>query len=457
MKMQTGKEKNYFGRSSGMVQYYAASTHSSLKDRVSPKVHPFTAQWRVFPEISKKKCIFSRKGSCFFQFFDYNKFNVQFKELFMRGVSLKDIAEKCNVSMQAVSLALKPDGYAHGTTKVSEKTKALVRQVAREMGYQSNIMAVALRGGMSRSIGIVQPSFIIAPNTELLNCVVRTLNAEGFETFITSMPLQSTEKDPDTLIRQFSSRCVDGIIFLRCDNVRLSKSYDLPILITGDHGPYGINIRRGTEILAEHLITVHGHRRIGLVGALAPDDPKLAGYKAKLTEHEIRPSADWIIHVLKNPASMRQLRDAVIKEKLTAFLCTNDFIAARLSRYLQRHGIRIPEDIAVTGFDGMSFTKFTSPTITTVIQPMEHFGKLVARIMIDKIIHGKGFPREQILLEPKLRIGQSCGCAVQEENYLTWINTFQTIEEDEETVYLYDTTPLPEQLQEDLSYEEYHK
>lgn len=375
----------------------------------------------------------------------------------MRGVSLKDIAEKCNVSMQAVSLALKPDGYAHGTTKVSEKTKALVRQVAREMGYQSNIMAVALRGGMSRSIGIVQPSFIIAPNTELLNCVVRTLNAEGFETFITSMPLQSTEKDPDTLIRQFSSRCVDGIIFLRCDNVRLSKSYDLPILITGDHGPYGINIRRGTEILAEHLITVHGHRRIGLVGALAPDDPKLAGYKAKLTEHEIRPSADWIIHVLKNPASMRQLRDAVIKEKLTAFLCTNDFIAARLSRYLQRHGIRIPEDIAVTGFDGMSFTKFTSPTITTVIQPMEHFGKLVARIMIDKIIHGKGFPREQILLEPKLRIGQSCGCAVQEENYLTWINTFQTIEEDEETVYLYDTTPLPEQLQEDLSYEEYHK
>lgn len=375
----------------------------------------------------------------------------------MRGVSLKDIAEKCNVSMQAVSLALKPDGYAHGTTKVSEKTKALVRQVAREMGYQSNIMAVALRGGMSRSIGIVQPSFIIAPNTELLNCVVRTLNTEGFETFITSMPLQSTEKDPDTLIRQFSSRCVDGIIFLRCDNVRLSKSYDLPILIIGDHGPYGINIRRGTEILAEHLITVHGHRRIGLVGALAPDDPKLAGYKAKLTEHEIRPSADWIIHVLKNPASMRQLRDAVIKEKLTAFLCTNDFIAARLSRYLQRHGIRIPEDIAVTGFDGMSFTKFTSPTITTVIQPMEHFGKLVARIMIDKIIHGKGFPREQILLEPKLRIGQSCGCAVQEENYLTWINTFQTIEEDEETVYLYDTTPLPEQLQEDLSYEEYHK
>ena len=77
--------------------------------------------------------------------------------------------------------------------------------------------------------------------------------------------------------------------------------------------------------------------------------------------------------------------------------------------------------------------------------------------MIDKIIHGKDFPREQILLEPKLRIGQSCGCAVQEENYLTWLNTFQTIEEDEETAHFYDTTPLPEQLQEDLSYEEYHK
>ena len=375
----------------------------------------------------------------------------------MRGVSLKDIAEKCNVSMQAVSLALKPDGYSHGTTKVSEKTKALVRQVAREMGYQSNIMAVALRGGMSRSIGIVQPSFMIAPNTELLNCVVRTLNAEGFETFITSMPMQKAKKDQDALIRQFSSRCADGIIFLRCDNARLSKSYDLPILMTGDHGPYGINIRRGAEMLAEHLITVHGHRRNGLIGALAPNDPKLAGYKAKLAEYGIKSAESWMIHVLKNPDSMRRLRDAVIKEKLTAFLCTNDFIAARLSRYLQRHGIRIPEDIAVTGFDGMSFTKFTSPAITTVIQPMEHFGKLVARIMIDKIIHGKDFPREQILLEPKLRIARSCGCTVQEENYLTWINTFQTIEEDEETVHLYDTTPLPEQLQEDLSYEEYRR
>lgn len=68
MKMQTGKEKNYFGRSSDMIQYYAASTHSSLKDRVSPKVHPFTAQWRVFPEISKKNVFFQEKALVFSNF-----------------------------------------------------------------------------------------------------------------------------------------------------------------------------------------------------------------------------------------------------------------------------------------------------------------------------------------------------------------------------------------------------
>lgn len=370
----------------------------------------------------------------------------------MRNVSLKDIAEKCHVSVQAVSLALKPDGYAHGTTKVSEKTKALVRRVAGELGYQSNIMAVTLRGGMSRSIGIVQPSFMSAPTMELLTCVVRILNANGFETFITSMPLENTKKDFEALVKQFSARCVDGILFLRCRVFNLPESNNIPILCSDEtDGLLGINIRGGTEMLLEHLITVHGHRRIALIGSIMPD--RLAGYRSKLAEHGIHPSDSWIVSVLKNPDSMLQLRDAVIRERITAFACTNDFVAARLSHYLQRHGVRVPEDIAITGFDGMSFTKFTSPTITTAILPMEQLGTRLAEMMIDKVLHGKEFPATKILLEPHLRIGHSCGCSAPEENYLFWINTFQTIEEDEKTVLLYDNTPLPDALKEDLSYE----
>ena len=370
----------------------------------------------------------------------------------MRNVSLKDIAEKCHISVQAVSLALKPDGYAHGTTKVSEKTKALVRRVAGELGYQSNIMAVTLRGGMSRSIGIVHPNFMIAPTMQLLNCIVRILNANGFETFITSMLPENTRKDSEALVKQFAARCVDGILFLRCHAFDLPETSDIPILCAAEtNGSHGINIRGGMEMLLEHLITIHGHRRIGLIGSIMPD--RLAGYRSKLAEHGIRPSDSWIISVLKNPDSMRQLREAVIGERLTAFACTNDFVAARLSHYLQRHGVRVPEDVAITGFDGMSFTKFTSPTITTAIQPMEQLGTRLAGMMIDKVLHGKAFPAEKILLEPRLRIGQSCGCSAPEENYLFWINTFQTIEEDEVTVLLYDTAQPPESLKEDLSYE----
>ena len=99
---------------------------------------------------------------------------------------------------------------------------------------------------------------------------------------------------------------------------------------------------------------------------------------------------------------------------MTAFICTNDYIAARLSRLLQNHGIRVPEDAAVTGFDGMAFTEYTTPTITTIrADPAE-----IAEAAVDLLLARMKDPDlpASIRMPVHFHCGESCGCKVRPDD-----------------------------------------
>lgn len=373
----------------------------------------------------------------------------------MQKVSLKDIALRCNVSMQTVSKALSAESSS-GTTRISAEKRHLIRSVAEEMGYRANKTAVMLRGGRSNTIGIIRPSWMISPSVVLLSSVVRNLNNAGFETFITNYAHNSSAL-LSKQIREFESRNVDGIILLQLGLEQIPEAPGgTPVLVTGAPGGHiGVDMAAGVASLAEHLIQCHGHRRFAMV-LTVPGEEKIQGCREALAKHGLSLPDSSIICVQKNPDAMKQIHHALVKEKVTAFLCSNDYLAAKLSRYFQFHGVRVPEDAAVTGFDGMTFSGFTTPSITTSIQPNDAFGKAAAQMMVERIVSGTPFPEKTFLLKGKLRCGGSCGCPETPPTHLVWINAFQTIEEEEETVRFYDDTPFPDSLKEDISYEDFN-
>jgi DNA-binding LacI/PurR family transcriptional regulator len=97
--------------------------------------------------------------------------------------------------------------------------------------------------------------------------------------------------------------------------------------------------------------------------------------------------------------------------KIRAGLCSNDLVAGYLIQMLQFNGIRVPEDFAVIGFDGMSFSEFLKPNLTTVIQPLREIAIAAVKILLQKIekkeLKRTAHPKK---LEPLLHVGESCGC-----------------------------------------------
>lgn len=104
------------------------------------------------------------------------------------------------------------------------------------------------------------------------------------------------------------------------------------------------------------------------------------------------------------------------EDGVTAFFCLNDFVAAAMVKSLQCAGIKVPEEAAVIGFDGLPFTEFTSPSLTTVVQPVQELARQSVKLLLEKIKNkSKKTKKEEqsapILLKPYLLVGESCGCS----------------------------------------------
>jgi DNA-binding LacI/PurR family transcriptional regulator len=99
----------------------------------------------------------------------------------------------------------------------------------------------------------------------------------------------------------------------------------------------------------------------------------------------------------------------MFKAGASAFFCINDFVAAAVMGVLQRAGIKIPEEAVVIGFDGLAFTEFTSPALTSVVQPVQELAVESVKLLLNKL---KGVEPESKgkLIKPYLLHGGSCGC-----------------------------------------------
>jgi DNA-binding LacI/PurR family transcriptional regulator len=205
--------------------------------------------------------------------------------------------------------------------------------------------------------------------------------------------LANSHADPERerrVVQELAERRVDGIIVTSSRvgalYLPLLKELEVPIVLVNDQYPgefvHSVMIanREGTRAATEHLIGL-GHRRIAYLGdrgGYQSDAERLAGYKEALAAAGIDFAPELAAEGDGLPEAAIEAMDALLRlqHPPTAVCCYNDMTALGAMRAIRARGLRVPEDVSVTGFDDLFFAAYLTPTLTTVRQPMRRMGQM---------------------------------------------------------------------------------
>lgn len=299
-----------------------------------------------------------------------------------RRPSIKDIARLAHVSHPTVSRALQ------NSPLVNPKTAEMIRKIADEAGYRASAVARGLVTRHTRTIGLVVTTVADPFTSEVFSGIEQAAHDRGYCVF-----LAESNADPERerqVVRTFAERRVDGIIVTSSRvgalYLPLLSEMMVPIVLLNDQYPgafvHSVMIRNleGSKAAASHL-TALGHRRIAYIGdqsGYQSDAERFVGYRQALEEAGVVPQPELTVQGDGKPEAAQRAMDRLLTlpEPPTAVCCYNDMSALGAMRSIHLHGLRVPEDISVVGFDDLFFASYTQPPLTTVHQPTHRMGKL---------------------------------------------------------------------------------
>ena len=310
-----------------------------------------------------------------------------------KEITIYDIAKNLNVSPSTVSRALKDD------PTVNKQTKKKVFEKAAQMGYRSNLFAKNLRQQSTMTIGVMVNDLNGGVMTSVLSGIERVAYEAGYGIIITDSS-QSAEKETANAANLFHRR-VDGLIVYipfdenGLDHFKPFVEKQIPIIFLD----YVSQIAESTSVVIDnvqcgYMATKHlieqGCRRIAHITSPLLHtiySQRYDGYRNALIEHKIRfdekllviagPTEEESIEAAKKILALKSLPDGVF--------VTDDFAAAVVMRHLLDKGIRVPEDIAVVGFNNDTVGKLIKPSLSTVNYPGKEMGEAAARILIKRL------------------------------------------------------------------------
>ncbi len=304
-----------------------------------------------------------------------------------KPVRMADIAEKLGISVVSVSKALA------GKPGVSEEMRAKVVALAKQLGYEGTKVHSELAG--TGNIGVLVSDRFFAENafyTSLYRSLVLKSGNEGF-TCMAEIVTPEAEQGA-VLPALVAGRKVDGVIFMgNLDPAYLStvEASGLPYLMLDFQLPGHAcdcvisDNADGGFVLTEHLLAL-GRRQIGFVGSIRATSSimdRYLGYQKALRLSGITPREDWLLEDRDEDGSFIPL---VLPETLPeAFLCSCDEVAYNLVTALRQLGKRVPEDVAVCGYDDFRFATLCQPPLTTYRVNVEQMASAVVAWLARKI------------------------------------------------------------------------
>ncbi|MGQ9778671.1 MAG: LacI family DNA-binding transcriptional regulator [Bacillota bacterium] len=325
--------------------------------------------------------------------------------------TIMEVARAAGVSKSTVSRVL-------NGVPVSEETRRRVEAAIEALNFKPNAQARGLSLRRSHLVGVVVPEIARIFYGEVLEGIESALAETGFEMIVCST--RNRQGRELSLTRLLWSKRVDGLILVtpREFSPRALKALkgEIPVvLVDGTSDSFSsisVDNFAGGFMATEHLLRL-GHRRIGLI--LGPDTQeshqRLRGYKKALEEYHCRfspelvRSGDYLF--ASGFAAMEEL--LALPERPTAVFATSDLMAIGALKAAEAHGIKIPEELALVGFDDIEAARWTSPALTTIRQPLRQLGEMGGRTVI-KAIAGKE-DQTKITLGCTLVVRESCGAS----------------------------------------------
>lgn len=322
----------------------------------------------------------------------------------MRGPRLQDVAERAGVSMKTVSNVVRD--YPH----VSPQMRARVQQAIDELGYRPNVVARRLATGRTGLVALAFADVTIPYFAELSRAASRAAAQYGYRVLVEET--DATLDGERAVMTSSEAGLVDGMVFqpsvMSSSEIARHRT-DIPIVLLGETpAPVTIdrvmidNVAAAREI-TQHLIDT-GRRRIGFVGHEATaftetSRQRILGYQDALLAAGITP--DPRLLVASDAVSAADAAEAVRRAlagglDVDALVCRDDLAAIGTLRALQERGVRVPDDVAVTGWDDTRLSAVTFPSLTTVSPDIDALiGRALA--LLDERIQGyDGMGRHEI-------------------------------------------------------------
>ena len=344
-------------------------------------------------------------------------------------VNLRMLAEHLELSQTTVSLVLNNSPSAKS---IPQETRNRVIEAAERLNYRPNYFARSLRQSRSMSVGVLAPDLSEGYFTQVMSGVVEELTSAHYFYFTAchDWKRELIEKYPQMLVE----RSVDGFLLLNtaADDIAVP----VPVVAISAH----IAVENVTNIILDHhraaeLALTHlyelGHRRIAFIRgphAIPDSEFRWEGIQQVAREIDLKldpaltvriDAASWSMETGYHPMApeigykpMQALLDKT--RDFTAIFCFNDIAAIGAIRALKDAGLTVPGDVSVVGFDDIQSAAYSTPSLTTVRQPLREMGKRGARVLLDRIAdREKEYPGE-IVMAPELVIRESTGPAPTE-------------------------------------------
>ncbi|OGP88518.1 MAG: hypothetical protein A2156_03590 [Deltaproteobacteria bacterium RBG_16_48_10] len=336
-----------------------------------------------------------------------------------KKVTIKDIAKIANVSHTTVSRAL------NNQSRIRNETKEKILSIAKELNYRPNFIARSLVMKRTKTLGLVITTIANPFYTELAQGIEATARRLGY-----NIILCSTQSDLGTeklYVDMLRSKGVDGIIFTSAHmgdpNILELAEEGFPIVLVNRRTYHpmvkekvdyvGIDNIQGGFLAVEHLIKL-GHQRVGIIGGSSESSvgfERLEGGKRALVAYGLEQIDDYFLEgdFLKESGYRGGMRFIKMAEPPTAIFATNDYMALGTYQAVVEEGLKVPEEIAIVGFNDIEFTAMKGIELTTIGQKKYEMGALSVESLVAKIEGRKAGPTGEIILKPELIIRKTCG------------------------------------------------
>jgi LacI family transcriptional regulator len=326
------------------------------------------------------------------------------------GVTISDVAEHAGVSVGTVS------NVVNRPERVAEMTRERVREAITALGWVPNGSAATLRAGRASLVGLIVPDIRNPFFTEVARGAedMAAANGEAIVVCNTDWLLPDERRALDALARQrvrgiiinpagederYLDWLVDrGVAVVLLDHRRSAGL--VPAVVVDDV--------LGGRLAGEHLLEL-GHRQIALVNGpttIPQCEDRRLGLVAALADAGLGPDRDLVeieVEAMDAPSGLAAVDEIFARQAPTAIFCANDLLAIGVIHGLRKRHVRVPDDVAVVGYDDVELAAMTDPPLTTVHQPSYELGATAYELL------RRGAEPEQRLFSPHLVLRESTG------------------------------------------------